>query len=116
MKLFKNKEYKQSTFTYFIPAPPERNSGYREKHFDRLISEFLALGFEVLDIKTQSIASNRTQGMWVVFLVRATNDVANEMNFENFEEKFSHKLSNEVKAKIEIDGLYYIKDHNDDSL
>ena len=28
------KYYGQKSFTYFLPAPPERNTGYQEKEFE----------------------------------------------------------------------------------
>ena len=35
-KLSGNKMKEFKTFTYFIPAPPHRKNGYREKEFDKM--------------------------------------------------------------------------------
>ena len=35
---------------------------------------------------------------------------------DQFQDELSHKLSLDNKTQNEIDGFYYIKDHNDDSI
>lgn len=108
LKIFKKEQFKIQSFTYFIPAPPHRQTGYREKHFDRLLSEFLSYGFEIIDFKTQSLASTSTAGMWVVCLVRPTNKEAEAMNWDNFQEKLANNDSKVARQKNSIDGFYYI--------
>lgn len=44
----------RKTFTYFIPAPPHRKSGYREIEFDKIMQGILDAGFEVETLKTES--------------------------------------------------------------
>jgi len=43
------------TFTYFIPAPPPRKNGYREKEFDKIMQGILQSGFELIDLQTQGM-------------------------------------------------------------
>jgi hypothetical protein len=73
MKKYNNSSYNAiKTFTYFIPAPPNRKSGYREKEFDKIFFELLKKDFEILNFKTQS-AQN---GMWIICLLGATTEEA----------------------------------------
>jgi len=57
-----NKKKEVKTFTYFIPAPPHRKNGYREKEFDKIMQGILQSGFELLDLQTQAMES----GMFVL--------------------------------------------------
>lgn len=109
---FKKEKFKIQSFTYFIPAPPHRQSGYREKHFDRLLTGFLSHGFEVIDIKTQSLSNANTAGMWVLCLVRPTNKKAEAMNWDNFQEQVARDTSSQARQKNAIDGFYYIHEGN----
>lgn len=72
--LFKgnNFRYKQ-TFTYYIPAPPLRKTGYQEKEFDFITQYILSRGFEILDLKIQSHSSETSSGLWLVCIL-GTND------------------------------------------
>ncbi len=100
--------FKKQTFTFFIPSPPPRSTGYREKQFDKLFYEFINRGYEVLDFKCQSV-NNRDggSGMWIICLVRATNEEANELKLD---EEFNQHLQTKMKTKDQIEGLYYIDD------
>lgn len=64
------------TFTYYIPAPPPRRNGYREKEFDGLLYKFINQGYEVLSVNTQAHQSAAQAGMWVIFTVKATSKKA----------------------------------------
>jgi hypothetical protein len=64
---------KIQTFTYFIPAPPARKTGYREKAFDQLVEELGKLGFKILDLKASPINNSEASGMWVSLTMRSTN-------------------------------------------
>ncbi|MBA2405880.1 MAG: hypothetical protein H0V66_13975 [Bdellovibrionales bacterium] len=54
------------TFTYFIPAPPQRKNGYREKEFDKIMHGILQSGFELLDLQTQAMEN----GMFVLAVLK----------------------------------------------
>lgn len=49
------KKQSLQTFTYFIPAPPHRKTGYREKEFDKIMTGILQSGFELADLRTESV-------------------------------------------------------------
>lgn len=100
------KSFKKQTFTYFLPSPPARSSGYREKQFDKFFYEFINRGYKILDFKTQ--ASNG--GMWIIFLLEATNKASEELDFNDIIAQINDKNS----VKSEIEGLYYIDDKAQD--
>ena len=71
-KIFGFDYYGKKSFTYFLPAPPERNTGYQEKEFDQIISHLANKGYEVIDFHTQSISygeQNHCAGIWIVCLL-----------------------------------------------
>lgn len=103
------KDFKIQTFTYFIPAPPARTSGYREKQFDKIFYEFINQGFEIIDFKTSTISGQNSSGMWIIFLVRPTTETANVLNLD-----FDIKPQPENDA---VEGLYYIhSDSNEENV
>lgn len=53
------------SFSYFLPAPPKRTSGYQERELDTIIAHLADQDFELLDIKAQSFASETHAGVWV---------------------------------------------------
>ena len=102
------KDYRMQTFTFFIPSPPGRASGYREKQFDKLFYEFINRGYKVLHFTTQaSSAGEKHSGMWVICLVQATNSEAEKLNLED---AFIDQLKGKAQIKEEVEGLYYIDD------
>lgn len=104
------KKFNLQSFTYFIPAPPVRQSGYREKHFDRLLTDFLAQGFDLIEMKTESISSPQVAGMWVICLVRPTSAKAASLKWDDFQERHSNS-STKTPTENPIEGFYYIHDH-----
>ena len=102
------KDYKIQSFTYFIPSPPARSSGYREKQFDKLFYEFINRGYKILNFETQaSSAGEKHSGMWVLFVVQATNAEAEALNLN---EILHDEVKGRAQVKEEIEGLYYIDD------
>ena len=105
--IFKPKSYKIQTFTFYIPSPPERKSGYREKQFDKLFYNFINKGYEIISFNTQTNHNPGHSGMWIIALVRATNPESEKLNFEDF-------LPPELKPhdhpdkKSDVEGLYQI--------
>lgn len=119
--LFCKKKFKIQTFTYFIPAAKQFQKGYREKQFDQLFYEFINKGFEILDFKAQSLNGTESSGIWLIFIVRATNKSAEDFNInfpESFLESKGPKLSSEGeielpkddKSNSKVEGIYYIED------
>lgn len=65
-KFGKNKTSKIQSFTYYIPCPPGRAEGYREKQFDKVFSNFINQGYRILSTHTVSHNSQQQSGMWFV--------------------------------------------------
>ncbi len=63
------------TFTYFIPAPPARKTGYREREFDKIMHGILSEGHDVIDWKVQSVGGDEG-GLFVLFLIGSTKKSA----------------------------------------
>lgn len=96
------------TFTYFIPSPPARSTGYREKHFDKLFYEFINRGYKIINFTTQSSTTgDKHSGMWILCLVQATNAEAEKLNLDDI---FMDQLKGVNDIKTEVEGLYYIDD------
>lgn len=129
--LFASEYQDVQTFTYFLPAPPARKSGYREKGFDNLIKELQIKGFHILDLKTQAISGNDQPGLWIIVSITPLTEEAKQMSPSDFPEEFSPvengilttkesglpsegktiDLPNELPEdghKDEVEGIYYI--------
>jgi hypothetical protein len=110
-KLFASKKtFKIQSFTYFIPSPPARASGYREKQFDKLFYEFINKGYNILNFSTQASTGDKHSGMWVLFIVQALNKEAEALNID---EVLIEALKTKIAVKEKIDGLYYIDDQTE---
>lgn len=102
-RIFFPKHYKIQSFTFYVPSPPLRKVGYREKEFDKIFYSFINQGFQILDFKTQTNSNNAQSGMWLVFIVRSLNSTSAVLQLDDDLEAL---LSNED----EIEGLYQIHD------
>lgn len=70
-------EYKKiRTFTYYIPAPPDRKNGYQEKEFDQIFNYLMDNDFDLVDIKTEACAGSKSAGMWLVCILGAKTNHA----------------------------------------
>lgn len=87
-------QYKIRTFTYFIPSPPKRKTGYQEKEFDQLISYINNEDFKICCIQTQASTQSDSSGMWVILQIRPLNKKANLKELE---------YSNETDSKDDIE-------------
>lgn len=75
----------RTTFTYFIPSPPHRKSGYREIEFDKIMRGIQESGFEIESLKTES-SSN---GIFVIALLKTANKKTFEIDQkQDLHEKF----------------------------
>lgn len=88
--------YPTQTFTYFIPAPPERKQGYREKSFDQLIQKLTKMDFRITDIKTQALSHNSKSGMWVVVSIKPLSKQAHELAVSDFPFDEDNQTSSET--------------------
>lgn len=64
------------TFTYFIPAPPARKNGYREKEFDKIFNGILNSGFDIKDLQTRSVPT----GIFVIIVLKGKNKKVLELD------------------------------------
>ncbi len=101
-------DYKKQSFTFFIPAPPPRSTGYREKQFDSLFYEFINRGYDILEFKCTTVNTGESSsGMWIICLVQAKNSEAEALMLD---EDFVRDLKGKIQTKDQIEGLYYIDD------
>lgn len=75
-KIWPPRYYGIKSFSYFLPAPPKRASGYQEKEFDQLISHLSSQGYELIDIKIQSYSTEAQAGIWAFCKMGALNKEA----------------------------------------
>lgn len=81
----------RKTFTYFIPAPPQRKNGYREVEFDKIMQGLLESGLEIETLQTQS-AGGESGGLFVIALLKTTSKKIFELDLnQDLHDKF--KLS-----------------------
>lgn len=74
------------TFTYYIPAPPKRNHGYREKEFDKIVHGLLSSGdYELVQMQTQSMNTSDHAGLFVVMVLKPLTKKARELNLDEHE-------------------------------
>lgn len=86
------KRYKIQTFTYYIPSPPQRETGYREKQFDKVFYEFINQGLEIISINTVPNTGPKGSGMWYVATVRGEVPL-------DLEEKIQHISVDEIELE-----------------
>lgn len=84
-----NKPEFVQTFTYFIPAPPARKSGYREKNFDSLTNQLSEMGFDIVDIKTQTLSSKEQPGLFIILKLIAKTEEAKNLRPSEFPQEFN---------------------------
>ena len=106
------KNYKIQSFTYYIPSPPARSSGYREKQFDKLFYEFINRGYRIIDFKTEASNGDKQSGMWLIFIVQAQNAKAELLNLE---EVLNNSIKSKENVKESIEGFYYIDDRSQEN-
>jgi len=58
------------TITYFIPAPPKRKSGYREREFDKIMSGILSSGYTLEQIQMTSVSGDQP-GVFILAVIKA---------------------------------------------
>ena len=98
--------YKTQSFTFYIPSPPPRKVGYREKEFDKLFYNFINSGYQILDFKTQTNTGQQHSGMWVIFIVRSTNSTAAQLNLQD-------EVEGLTLHEQQVEGLYQLDDNNE---
>lgn len=102
------KTAKIQSFTYYIPSPPDRKTGYREKQFDKVFYEFINRGYKILNVTTVPHSGANASGMWIIFTVKANSPQAQVLDLEF--DSFMDVTPNVHTDTGEIEGLYFIKD------
>ncbi|HLE10511.1 MAG: hypothetical protein A2504_14395 [Bdellovibrionales bacterium RIFOXYD12_FULL_39_22] len=74
--------YRRQSFTYYIPAPPQRSRGYREKQFDTIFYNFINRGFKIISSHIQPHHGEDQSGLWVMIIVEAINSAAEKLLLE----------------------------------
>ena len=78
------------------------------KEFDKLFYEFINRGYRVLNFTTQASSSGGNHsGMWIICLVQAMNDEAENLNLDDI---LIDQQKGKTQVKEEVEGLYYIDD------
>ena len=85
------KKIYRSTFTYFIPSPPLRKSGYREVEFDKIMKGILEIGFEIDNLQTVPT----THGIYIIIILKTQNKKVLQLDLkldmhENFKLTHTH--------------------------
>ncbi|OIQ16370.1 MAG: hypothetical protein BM556_14590 [Bacteriovorax sp. MedPE-SWde] len=84
-------------FTYFIPNPPIRSKGYREKELDLIANLFSTYK---VDFEIKSTVNCET-GFWTLFVLKAPSAKLKELR--NSAEYQEHKLSSsQEEDEIEL--------------
>lgn len=102
--VFKQKKryFGVKTFTYYLPAPPHRKSGYQEKEFDQLTDYITNLGFEILDIKVESHSSPDKSGLWLVCLLGSPSKKIHDLVIDSDSIVDSGNLSQNIPLSPDI--------------
>jgi hypothetical protein len=73
---------KVRSFTYYIPAPPNRKTGYQEKEFDHIFDYLMENEFDIIDYKLESCSNDSSSGMWIVCILGAKTLKAKNISLE----------------------------------
>lgn len=82
-KIFGKSDYiSKKTFTYYVPSPPDRKTGYQEKEFDQITTYLLKKDFDIIDFKMQACANERSSGVWILCILGAKTQAAATMDLD----------------------------------
>ena len=102
--------YKIQSFTFYVPSPPMRKIGYREKEFDKIFYSFINRGFQIIDFSTQANTNSKQSGMWIIVIVKSLKKNSASLNFVEDElAEYSITDSEDTDQEV-IDGLYHLND------
>lgn len=82
-KIFGNKKYISiKTFTYYLPSPPDRKTGYQEKEFDQIMNYLIGKNFDIIDFKMQACANEKSSGVWILCMLGAKTIEASKFELD----------------------------------
>ncbi|MCY4644862.1 MAG: hypothetical protein OXB88_09615 [Bacteriovoracales bacterium] len=73
-------ELSPQMFTYFIPAPPPRKTGYRERTLDIIFSQIAALGGKNFKWTSEVLSVPNGGGMWVILYYECPSSCRETIN------------------------------------
>ena len=103
--IFQSK-YPTKLFTYFIPAPPQRQSGYREKQLDKIVNEILSRNLTIIDLKVTSMNSGDRAGMWIIIQFKPQCKHSNKLDINILLDDIEATVSLPMQDS-NVDGLYF---------
>ncbi len=106
MPFFSPARPKIQSFTYYVPSPPERSTGYREKQFDKVFASFINKGFRIQSFKMIPNPHPNHSGFWVLFILECLSKEAENLNLNSFclEGEFETEINGEIlTTNLEID-------------
>ena len=100
----------KSTFTYYIPAPPSRKTGYREREFDKIMRGILSSGYDIEELHTHSVGGSDNAGLYIVALLKASSSKVAKLDEsqdiqENFKLSHSHSSPDIILEEDSEDDL-----------
>lgn len=101
-KIWSPRYYAIKSFSYFLPAPPKRASGYQEKEFDRIVSHLCSEGFELLDMNVQSLSIEEKGGVWVFCRMGALTKEAASKNINIDYQDIAGQASHDIPMHPDI--------------
>lgn len=82
-RFFVPRAYPVETFTFYIPAPPQRKNGYWEREYDQYTKALIASGREIVGQQICGHNGFESQGgMWIQLLLRPTRPGVASQHFE----------------------------------
>jgi hypothetical protein len=75
---------KIQSFTYYVPSPPPRQSGYREKQFDKVFTSIINLGFRIQSFKMIPNPHPNHSGFWVLFILECLTPEAEKIDLNKY--------------------------------
>ena len=95
--------YKLQTFTYFIPSPPSRKTGYQEKKFDSITQVISNSGLKIIKLSTQSLSTEKSSGMWVNLVLKANTIQGTKVDLSKLIDDLEF-----ITQETEVEGVYQL--------
>jgi hypothetical protein len=99
----KSSYLKIRSFTYYIPAPPNRKTGYQEKEFDHIFDYLMENDFDIIDYKLESCSNDTSSGMWVVCILGAKSLKSKTLSLEIDYASIASKAVQHIKIDPSIE-------------
>ncbi|MCO4755020.1 MAG: hypothetical protein KC478_11105 [Bacteriovoracaceae bacterium] len=102
-KFFTNTEqFPIKSFSYYLPAPPKRKSGYQEKEFDRIIDHLREKNYELIDTKIHSHNCDDHGGIWIFCRLRPLTRIASNQEINIDYQELAGSQAENIKMDPDI--------------